>query len=178
MTTIRRAATGDLLALLAIYNHYVARSHFTFDVEPRTLEQRRVWLDAFGSTGRRQCFVAEKGGHVIGWASSGPFKDRAAYDTSVETSVYLAPGEAGQGAGWKLYQALFAALAPEDVHRAFAGIAQPNAASVALHRACGFRHVGTYSEVGRKFGKYWDVAWYEKDMSTRGHEALAGADIP
>ena len=103
-------------------------------------------------------------GVAIGWASSGPFKDRAAYDTSVETSVYLAPGEQGQGAGRRLYQTLFDALAREDVHRAFGGIALPNEASVGLHLAMGFHHVGTYSEVGRKFGQFWDVAWYEKGL--------------
>lgn len=161
---IRRARAEDLDALLAIYNHYVVNTHITFDVEPRTRAQRKAWLDGFADSGRRQCFVAARGGDALGWASSGPFKDRAAYDSSVETSVYLAPGEQGQGLGRRLYQALFDALAAEDVHRAFGGIAQPNAASVGLHLAMGFRHVGTYSEVGRKFGRYWDVAWYERAM--------------
>lgn len=161
---IRHARGEDLDALLAIYNHYVVNTHITFDVEPRTREQRKVWLDGFAESGRRQCFVAARGDTAIGWASSGPFKDRAAYDTSVETSVYLAPGEQGQGLGRKLYQALFDALAKEDVHRCFGGIAQPNEASVALHLAMGFHRVGTYTEVGRKFGRFWDVAWYEKPL--------------
>jgi len=163
--TIRRASAEDLDALLAIYNHYVATTHITFDVEPRTREQRKAWLEGFADDGRRQCFVAARGGTAIGWASSGPFKDRAAYDTSVETSVYLTPEEGGKGFGRRLYQALFDALAGQDVHRAFGGIAQPNEASVGLHLAMGFRHVGTYSEVGRKFGRFWDVAWYEKALA-------------
>ncbi|HKD22686.1 MAG TPA: GNAT family N-acetyltransferase [Rhizomicrobium sp.] len=162
---IRRARAEDLDALLAIYNHYVANTHITFDVEPRTREQRKMWLEGFSDSGRRQCLVAARGGTPIGWASSGPFKDRAAYDTSVETSVYLTPEEGGKGYGRRLYQALFDALAGEDVHRAFGGIAQPNEASVGLHLAMGFRHVGTYSEVGRKFGRFWDVAWYEKALA-------------
>lgn len=162
---IRRARTDDLDALLSIYNHYVANTHITFDVEPRTREQRKAWLDQFSEKGRRQCFVAVRGGAAIGWASSGTFKDRAAYDTSVETSVYLAPGEVGRGLGRRLYQRLFDALAEEDIHRAFGGVAQPNEASVGLHLAMGFRHVGTYSEVGRKFGRFWDVAWYERARS-------------
>jgi phosphinothricin acetyltransferase len=162
--TIRRAKENDLDALLAIYNHYVANTHITFDVEPRTREQRKAWLDGFSESGRRQCFVADRGGMAIGWASSGPFKDRAAYDTSVETSVYLAPDEHGKGAGRRLYQTLLDALAREDVHRAFGGIALPNEASVGLHVAMGFHHTGTYSEVGRKFGRFWDVAWYEKSV--------------
>jgi phosphinothricin acetyltransferase len=161
---IRRAEPRDLDALLALYNHYVVNTHITFDVEPRTLEQRKVWLDAFAPTGRRQCFIADRDGRAVGWASSGPFKDRAAYDTSVETSIYLAPEEGGKGLGRRLYQTLLDALAKEDIHRAFGGIAMPNAASVKLHTAMGFTYVGAYSEVGRKFGKFWDVAWYERAM--------------
>jgi phosphinothricin acetyltransferase len=162
--TIRRARAEDIDALLSIYNHYVANTHITFDVEPRTREQRKVWLEAFAERGRRQCFVAARDGKAVGWASSGPFKDRAAYDTSVETSVYLTPEEQGKGLGRKLYRTLFDALEHEDVHRAFGGIAQPNEGSVGLHLAMGFHHVGTYSEVGRKFGRFWDVAWYEKAL--------------
>jgi len=161
---LRRAVASDLEALLDLYNHYVANTHITFDVEPRTREQRKAWLDGFSDCGRKQCFVAVKNGEAIVWASSGPFKDRAAYDTSVETSVYLAPDEGGKGLGRRLYQTLLDALAEEDVHRAFGGIAQPNEASVGLHLAMGFHHIGTYSEVGRKFGKFWDVAWYEKAL--------------
>lgn len=157
---VRRVEQGDLPALLAIYNHYVVNTHVTFDLEPRTLAQRQEWLDGFAPAGRHQCFVAVKAGVPIGWACTAKFKEKAAYQTSVETSVYLAPGESGQGLGRRLYETLFEALAREDVHRLFAGIAQPNDASVALHRKMGFRHVGTYDEVGRKFGRFWDVAWY------------------
>jgi len=161
---IRRVAQEDLPALLAIYNHYVANTPVTFDVEPRTLAQRQAWLDTFAPAGRYQCFVAAKGDTAIGWACSGKFKEKAAYDTSVEASIYLAPGEQGKGLGRRLYQTLFDALAREDVHRAFGGVTQPNAASVGLHLAMAFEPVGTYREVGRKFGKFWDVAWYGKTL--------------
>jgi len=163
-TVIRHARESDLPALLAIYNHYVLNTHITFDVEPRTPEQRRDWLKSLAETGRHQCFVAEEEGQAVGWASSGRFKDRAAYDTSVETSVYLAPGAQGRGLGRRLYAVLFAALAKEDVHRAFGGIALPNEASAGLHLAMGFVLCGTYREVGRKFGRFWDVAWYQRAM--------------
>ncbi|MDE2134470.1 MAG: N-acetyltransferase [Alphaproteobacteria bacterium] len=159
-TVIRRAERDDLPALLAIYNHYIVHTPATFYIKPHSLAQRRAWLDTFAPTGRHQCFVAAKGGEAVGWACSGRFKEREAYDISVETSVYLAPGEQGKGLGRRLYQALFEALAREDVHRAFGGITQPNEASVGLHLAMGFTHVGTYREVGRKFGRFWDVAWY------------------
>ncbi|MEU6230036.1 N-acetyltransferase family protein, partial [Streptomyces sp. NPDC047042] len=95
---------------------------------------------------------------------SGPFRAKPAYGTTVEVTVYLAPDAGGRGIGTLLYKALFEALAGEDVHRALAGIVTPNEASVRLHERFGFRYVGTYREVGRKFGRYWDVAWYEKDL--------------
>ena len=163
--SIRRAVQADLPALLAIYNHYVAETHVTFDLEPRTLEQRQAWFDAFAPAGRHQCIVAARDGAAIGWACSGTFKEKAAYQTSVETSVYLAPGESGQGFGRRLYEELFTALSGADVHRAFAGIALPNDASIALHRALGFEPVGVYQEVGRKFGRFWDVAWYGRAVN-------------
>ncbi|HSC17543.1 MAG TPA: GNAT family N-acetyltransferase [Rhizomicrobium sp.] len=159
---IRRAKSADVSALLEIYNHYILKTPITFDIEPRTLAQRRDWLDHFAAAGRYQCFVASVGGETIGWACSTKFKEREAYATSVETSVYCAPGFTGRGIGRQLYATLFEALKGEDIHRAYGGITQPNEASNRLHLALGFRLIGTYGEVGRKFGRYWDVAIYER----------------
>ena len=161
-TVIRRAETRDVPLLLEIYNYYVVNTHITFDLEPRTLDQRLAWFAMFSDSGRYQCFVAERDRMVIGWASSAPFKERAAYQTSVETSVYLSPGEVGRGLGSRLYRTLFAAIETEDVHRAYGGISLPNDASVSLHARLGFALVGTYREVGRKFGRFWDVDFYER----------------
>jgi len=161
---IRPASNSDLAALNDIYNHYVRETSITFDVAPFTLEQRRPWLDSFGLAGRYRCFVAVKDGAAIGWASSHRYNERAAYDTTVLTSVYLAPGMTGQGIGPRLYAALFDALANEDVHRAVGRITMPNEPSVALHRAMGFALAGSYPEVGRKFGRFWDVATYLKPI--------------
>jgi len=158
--TIRMAERADLPALLDIYNHYVLTTPITFDIEPRTLAQHQAWFDRFAATGRYQCFVAVKAGDLVGYASSLPYKDRAAYDPTVASSIYLAPDARGQGLGRKLYGALFGALADEDIHRACAGITLPNEASIALHRSFGFEPVGIYREVGRKFGRFWDVATY------------------
>ena len=157
---IRRVEQGDLPALLDIYNYYVRETPVTFDIEPRTLEQRRQWLDGFAPSGRYQCFVAVKGGKAIGWASSHRYNERAAYDTTILSSVYLAPDMMGQGIGRRLYSTLFDALKDEDIHRIFVGVTQPNEASVRLHLAFGFEPVGVYREVGRKFGRFWDVATY------------------
>ncbi|MGH6889512.1 MAG: GNAT family N-acetyltransferase [Rhizomicrobium sp.] len=159
---VRRAEAADVPALLAIYNHFVMHTHVTFDVAPRTLEQRLSWFATFANEGRHQCFVAVRENVPIGWACSGPFREKAAYATSVETSVYLAPNAVGQGIGARLYTELFAHLAAADIHRIYGVIAQPNAPSVRLHEHMGFAHAGTYREAGRKFGRFWDVAMYEK----------------
>jgi phosphinothricin acetyltransferase len=162
---VRRAAAADLSALLDIYNHYVVTTPITFDIEPRTLAQRREWLDQFGESGPHQCFVAELENKAIGWACSAKFKEKEAYATSVETSVYCAAEYTGRGIGRQLYSALFEALAGEDVHRAYGGVTLPNEASVGLHVALGFRPIGTQRQVGRKFGRFWDVALYEREMA-------------
>jgi phosphinothricin acetyltransferase len=159
---IRRAESRDLLALTGIYNHYIAATAITFDVEPYTPEARRAWLDAFQPSGRYQLFVAELDGQVVGWAGTRAFRERLAYQHSVETSVYLAPEATGRGLGATLYEHLFAAIADSDAHRAIAGITLPNEASVALHLRFGFREVGVMHEVGRKFDRWWDVLWMER----------------
>lgn len=161
---IRRIEPDDLPAVLDIYNHYVLHTPVNFDIDPRTLEQRREWLAQFSPSGKFQCFVADDGGKAVGYACSMAFKEKAAYATTIETSIYCAPDRGGQGIGRKLYATLFEAIKGEDIHRAFAGITLPNAGSVAIHESFGFRHVGIYGEVGRKFGKYWDVGLWLKDM--------------
>jgi phosphinothricin acetyltransferase len=166
-TAVRRAEVADVPALLEIYNYYVNHTHVTFDLDPRTLDQRLAWFATFDVTGLYQCFVAVRGGKLMGWASSVPFKERAAYQTSVETSIYLAPDEVGRRMGLRLYCALFDALAQTDAHRAYGGISQPNEASVRLHERMGFVRIGTYGEVGRKFGQFWDVAIYERAIAAK-----------
>jgi phosphinothricin acetyltransferase len=163
-TLIRPLEDGDLPALTDIYNHYVRETPITFDIEPRSLDQRRQWAAGFARNGRYRCFVALKDGAPAGWASSHRYNERAAYDTTVLSSVYLAPPARGQGLGRQLYAALFKALAAEDIHRVFVGITLPNEASVRLHLGFGFEPVGIYREVGRKFGRFWDVATYLKPL--------------
>jgi phosphinothricin acetyltransferase len=164
--SIRRAEPDDLPALLAIYNHYVLTTPITFDIEPRTLAQRQAWLDQFAASGKYQCFVAVRAGEAVGWACSAPFKEKAAYATTIETSIYLAPDESGRGLGRQLYGTLFDALSGADIHRAFAGITVPNDASIGLHQAMGFVRVGTYAEVGRKFGRFWDTALFLRTVGS------------
>ncbi|MFD3834767.1 GNAT family N-acetyltransferase [Streptomyces sp. NPDC058642] len=163
---VRPGVEGDLKALTDIYNHYVRETPITFDTSVFTPEERRPWLLSHPEDGPYLLKVAAHADsqEILGYATSSPFRAKPAYATSVEVTVYLAPHAGGRGIGTLLYKALFEALAAEDVHRAYAGIAQPNEASRRLHERFGFRHVGTYGEVGRKFGRYWDVAWYEKEL--------------
>jgi phosphinothricin acetyltransferase len=162
--SIRHGQAADLAAIARIYDHYVATTHVTFDLEPPAEQRRRAWFEHFSTAGRLQLYVAHGEDGVTGFACSTPFKERAAYDISVETTVYLSPDAVGQGRGRRLMAVLLEALARAGVHRAYAGVALPNDASEALHRALGFRRVGVLREVGRKFDRFWDVAWYEKQI--------------
>ncbi len=164
MTTLRPAERRDLAAIDAIYNHYILETPITFDLEPPTEASQREWFELFSDRGRHRLLVAECEGRVAGMAWSHSFRAKAAYGTTVETSVYLDVKMTGRGLGTKLYAALFEALEGEDLHRALAGITLPNPASVALHRRFGFRSTGVLSDVGRKFDRYWDVEWFEKPL--------------
>ncbi|MEV5953705.1 N-acetyltransferase family protein [Streptomyces sp. NPDC051987] len=163
---VRPGVEGDLEALTEIYNHYVRETPITFDTVTFTPEERRPWLLSHPEDGPYRLMVATVADsqEILGYATSSPHRAKPAYRTSVEVTVYVAPGAGRRGVGTLLYRALFEALAQEDLHRAYAGIAQPNEASTRLHARFGFRYVGTFREVGRKFGRYWDVAWYERPL--------------
>jgi phosphinothricin acetyltransferase len=148
---IRAAALADLAAVTAIYNHYVETSAYTFD------------LHSF--TGRHRLLVAEDDdGRLLGYACAGPLRPKAAYDRSVETTIYLHPDARGSGLGPRLYGALLKLLAANDVHRCYAVVTMPNPASIHLHERLGFREVGRLTECGFKFDRWWDVVWMEKGM--------------
>jgi len=159
---IGSGSVEDLEAISDIYGHYVRTSAISFDLEVSSADWRREWFSMFDTSGRHRLLVARDDGRAVAYAASAPYRPRAAYAPSVETSVYVAPSHVGQGLGSALYEALLSELEREDVHRAYAGIGMPNPASVRLHERFGFRRVGYYTEQGRKFGRYWDVAWYER----------------
>jgi phosphinothricin acetyltransferase len=163
--TIRAARGDDLEALTEIYNHYVVNSAITFDLRSLTTEDRRPWFDDHSHSGPHRLIVATDGrGNCLGYASSSRWRPKPAYNTTVEVSVYCHPNARGCGYGTALYTALFAALEGEDVHTIVAGVSLPNPASLALHERFGFRPVGVFHSVGRKFGKFWDVAWFERQL--------------
>ncbi len=163
-TTIRNAMLADLPQITDIYNHYVINTPITFDLQPFTPEQRRDWFVEHSGTQRFQTVVAEQDGKVLGYAGTGSFRAKQAYETTVEMTIYCSPENQSRGIGSLLYAQLFEQLKSQDIHRACAGITLPNDASIALHRKFGFKEVGVFSENGRKLGRYWDVLWMERLM--------------
>lgn len=163
---IRPATIGDAGAINEIYNPFILESAATFETEPWDEAQRASWIAARHRDGRYPVVTAwdDDTGQILGFASASPFDERTAYETSVKTSVFVNPASHGGGVGKRLYEALFRALEGEDVHRAYALIVAPNPASAALHTAFGFRHISTLDEVGRKFGRYYSVMWFEKRL--------------
>lgn len=157
---IRRAVSADLGRVAEIYGREAREGHATFDHEPRPME---LWEERLASTGVGDHFlVAEHEGDVIGYAASSAFRTKPAYAHTRETTIYLAPGSPGRGTGRALYDDLLGLLVDDGVHLAVAAIALPNPASLALHKTCGFEEVGVMREVGRKFGRWIDVAWLQR----------------
>ena len=165
---IRAAVRDDLARIVEIYNYYVINTPITFDLSPFQPEQRMIWFEEHAGTRRHRLFVAEEDGQVVGYAGTGQFRDKAAYDTSVETTIYCAHDTLRRGIGSMLYRTLFAALKNDDIHRVLAGITIPNEASVAMHRGFGFTDVGVFIENGRKFDRYWDVLWMQRPLVLPG----------
>ena len=179
LSLVRRAdaTEADACAVNAIYNPYVEGSPATFETAPVSTEARLAQLTARLADPRYPVVIAFAGETAVGFASAAPFDERAAYGVSIKTSVFTAMAGASSGAnserprgyGRALYAALFDALAEPiargDLHRAYGLVVAPNPASVALHRAFGFEHAATLSEVGRKFGRFYDVMWFEKRLS-------------
>lgn len=162
--SIRPARESDLAALVALANHYIEHTNALFTTELQTVEGRRSWFEGYG-TGRYRLLVAEDETGLLGCAYSSRYRPTPAFETTVETSIYLQPHCRGAGLGARLYAALFDILATEEVHLAVAGIAQPNPASNALHLKCGFEEVGTFREYARKRGVWISSTWFQKPIA-------------
>ena len=161
---IRPAVLTDSASIAAIYNHYVTNTVITFEEEPvpaQAMAGRIAEIQAQDLP----WLVAERDGQVIGYCYASRWKARSAYRHSVETTIYLEHGQEGRGLGRRLYAALLDILKTRDIHAAIGGAALPNAASVALHEKLGFRPVGTFREVGFKFGRRVDVAYWQLVLS-------------
>jgi phosphinothricin acetyltransferase len=152
---VRLATLADAEAVRAIYNAEVLHSTATFDLRPRSLSQQRRWIEHH--QGAHPAIVAVVDGAVAGFGSLSLFRDRPAYATTVEDSVYVDEGHRGRGVGRALLAELVRLAAAQGFHTVVARVSGDNAASIVLHEACGFSVVGVEREVGRKFGRWLDV---------------------
>lgn len=162
---IRPATVPDAVQILEIYVPVVESSAISFELEPPGIEefvermttvmQDNPWL------------VMEQEGVIIGYAYATLFRSRAAYSRTRESSVYVHSGHHGKGVGRELMLALLDELSARNVHRVVAGATLPNPGSAALHESLGFRYVGTFHEVGRKFDQWHDVGFWEIRLDDR-----------
>jgi L-amino acid N-acyltransferase YncA len=184
---VRPATPADLPAVAAIYAGFVRGSTATFDEDEPPLS---TWQKKLDSTSPGDHFLvatrlvatrlvptrlvatspgasspgatnSDGGGEVVGYAYSAAFRDRPAYARTRETSIYVAPEASGHGYGAMLYQELLNLLRADRIHLAVAVVAQPNAASDAIHRKLGFIEAGTLEEVGFKFGAYVSTTYFQ-----------------
>jgi phosphinothricin acetyltransferase len=159
--SVRPATDEDAPALMAIYNREVLDSTVTFDLVPRTLDDQLAWQRR--RSGAHAVLVAvDEDGAVAGFGSLSPYKERAAYATTVEDSVYVGRDRQGQGVGTLLLAELVAVATAHGFHALMARIVGGHDASIRLHAAAGFEIVGTEREVGRKFGRWLDVVVMQK----------------
>jgi len=156
---ISLARTTDAARIREIYAPFCEGTTISFETEAPTVEEISFRIEKVLS--RYPWLVWEVGDEVAGYAYASQHRERSAYRWSVDVAIYLDPRFRGQGGGRALYEELFRRLREQGYFSAFAGIALPNDASIGLHRAVGFTLVGTYHEVGHKFGQWLDVEWYE-----------------
>jgi phosphinothricin acetyltransferase len=158
MAQIRLAAEDDAGQIQEIYSPIVSHTATSFEMEPPTVDEiRRRILDTLTAF---PWLVCEHQGAVLGYAYASKHRTRAAYQWSVDVSVYIRAETRRRGLGRVLYSALFPILRLQGFYNAYAGIALPNPASIGLHESLGFTPVGVYQSVGYKLGKWHDVGWW------------------
>ena len=160
-TRVRAMEPVDVPRINEIYNHFIVGTHISFDTEPWSDEARLSWFERYAGDARYPRLVLEDGDEVWGASWAGPYRDKQAYDRTVETTVVLHPDALGRGWGRLLLQSLIAALGETPAHRAVAIVALPNDPSVRLHHSLGYRTVGVLEESGHKFGEYWSTELLE-----------------
>jgi L-amino acid N-acyltransferase YncA len=160
VSDVRPATADDLPGAAAIYDEQVRTGISTFDLEPPPVSYWEHRLDS--SEPGDHFLVADHNGDVVGFAYSSAYRPRPGYRFTRETSVYLSESARGQGLGRRMYHDLLQRCRDDGIHVVLALVALPNPASVALHEACGFEHLGTMREVGWKFERWLDTAWYQR----------------
>jgi len=175
--TLRSATTADLAQITAIYAHHVLHGLASFEVEPPDETEMRRRFDAIASGGF-PWFVAEVDGRVLGYAYAGPYRTRPAYRYSVEDSIYVAPDAVGRGLGKRLLLSLIEACERRGFRQMLAVIGDSaNAASIELHRTCGFSQVGLLPSIGFKFGRWVDSVLMQRGLG-EGDRTAPGSRPP
>lgn len=173
MVKVRSVTYDDAEAIRRIYNHEVLTSTVTFDMVPRSAEEQLVWIDEH--SGAHPAIVAvDDLGQIAGFASLSPYRSRPAYRTSVEDSVYVDASHRGRGVGRLLLEEVVALAALHGFHAVMARVVGNHETSIGLHRSCGFELVGIEREVGRKFGRWLDVALMQRLLAPPSSGAPAG----
>ncbi|MEM7010977.1 MAG: N-acetyltransferase family protein [Verrucomicrobiota bacterium] len=150
----------DAATIAEIYNYYIRETIISFEVDPVAADEMQTRIEEVAA--EYPSYVAEKNdGKVIGYACAKKWQTRCAYKNSVEFSIYLDVEQRRRGLGTQLYEALIAESKHRGYHTAIGGVSMPNEASVRLHEKLGFKKVAHYSEVGRKFGKWIDVGYWQ-----------------
>jgi len=163
---IRQATDTDLPVIHRIYAHYIEHSTCTFQIEQETMTQRRRWFADHG--GRHPVTVCSNGGEIVGWASLSTWNHRCAYDTTAEVSVYIDPDRQGRGLGRALSKDLIDRATDLGYHVLIAAICTEQNASLRLHESLGYVEVARFREVGRKFGRWLDVAYLQRTLPEAG----------
>jgi len=156
---IREAINSDADAIAEIYNYYIVNTNITFELEPVSALEISDRISHYKTIG--PYLVYEDNNTILGYAYVSKFRERKAYDNSVESTIYLRNGVGGHGIGFKLYSTLLQQI-ESKYHVVIGVIALPNDASVKLHEKCGFKKVGHLTEVGYKFNKWIDVGYWQK----------------
>jgi L-amino acid N-acyltransferase YncA len=157
---VRQAKPADAEACRSIYAPFVTNSWVSFELEVPTVAEMESRISAYSLS--HHWLIAEIDGWFAGYAYGSPHRSREAYAPSCDVAVYVDPVFSRRGIGKALYDTLFPALKAKGSHAAFAGIALPNDASIALHEVCGFTPIGVYRDVGWKMGGWRDVGWWQR----------------
>ncbi|HYJ40624.1 MAG TPA: GNAT family N-acetyltransferase [Steroidobacteraceae bacterium] len=152
--------------ILAIFNEAIANSTALYDYRPRTADSMAGWFEAKARGRYPVIGIEDEAGTLVGFGSYGPFRAWPAYKYTVEHSIYIDTRFRGQGHGRVLLEAIIAAAVKQDYHVMVGGIDASNAVSIRLHESLGFTHCGTVQQAGFKFGRWLDLAFYQRILAT------------